>query len=1107
MRRTLNVRLLLVLVVSVTLVGIVVHVWHGFQLRQNAHRLLERADRAMNEKQYDDAQTYYAQYLSFVPNDVDTVQKYAEAMDLSAEGGERVKLILLMEQVLRSKPNEQALRFRLVHNLIALDRVTEATDNLRKLQTTWPDKAEILHMLGWSHEANKEYDQAVQALDGATKINPKLLKSYRLLAEVLQDRLNQPAEALKTMNAMVDANVDSHDAYLTRARFHRQRGNDNAAENDLRAAYARKPELPAVVLEIADAARAKGDFTEAERLLLEGIKLHPKVPGYYKLLADVKIRTKRDVEAIAILEAGLKESPRSNELSVLLIDLMIDQGQYAEARTRIDALLKAGLTPTLPNYLSARLHIADKQWNEAISLLETVRRDLSPASEWNSRVHVLLGLSYRQIGDHEQELQAFRRAVQSDPTWVTANVGLAEALLGNGRIEEASQVLEPLESAKHLPLGYWVLLSRCRLYVQMRSPESDRRWDSIEAALKRAAQDDPQGIAPQLMRAELLTARKDYAKAQGVLNEARAAQPDKVAVWCALAELAVLQKNFDEAEKILDQASQQPGLRDAIELRLAQGRLRGLRARADDLAKLARLSDLGNTAYSIDQRTRLLREIADTWYRLGAWDRAEALLRELARTLPKDLRSRAALVDLALQKHQPADARKWRDEMRVIEGETGWLWRFADAALLVHEAQGRRSQLASARKQLQELDRLQKHSPRIALLLGTIDELEGNHQQAIEQYTRALDRGETQPRVLARVLELLMQRREYSKAETELAKYEQRLPLTRDLARLGAEVALGMRDKQYAKLALKRAEQAVTLPTGDYRETLWLARICQAAGETVRAEMLIRDSLDKAGHAPDTWVAWMDHLAQSNQREAALKDLERMKKEMPTARQALTLARCYDALHMQEHADRTYAEALRDRPADFSVLAYAADFYRRADRVDQAQKCYERLLDPASGRPAPAESALAARRHLAVLLAQGGQLAKALALLDDNKQTQGDTIADGRIRFFVQGQTESARESAIGKFQDSLGLQLPTPDERILLAQMLEAAGNPGQARTQLAAAVNEQPSPQFLVRFARLLIHMGEMTEAERTVTRLETLEPNSARVRDLRKAMTRAN
>ena len=43
---------------------------------------------------------------------------------------------------------------------------------------------------------------------------------------------------------------------------------------------------------------------------------------------------------------------------------------------------------------------------EAIRLLENVRQELGPRSEWHSRVHVLLGLCYRQIDDHEQALLA-----------------------------------------------------------------------------------------------------------------------------------------------------------------------------------------------------------------------------------------------------------------------------------------------------------------------------------------------------------------------------------------------------------------------------------------------------------------------------------------------------------------------------------------------------------------------------------------------------------------------------------------------------------------------------------------------------------------------------
>jgi hypothetical protein len=353
-----------------------------------------------------------------------------------------------------------------------------------------------------------------------------------------------------------------------------------------------------------------------------------------------------------------------------------------------------------------------------------------------------------------------------------------------------------------------------------------------------------------------------------------------------------------------------------------------------------------------------------------------------------------------------------------------------------------------------------------------------------------------------------MQRREYSKAETELAKYEQKLPLTPDLARLGAEVAVGMRDRQFAKLAVKRAEIAVTLPTRDYRDALWLARIYQAAGENAKAEALLRESLDQAGHTPDTWIAWMEYLQQPNRRDQGVQELERLKKDLPTSRQPLTIARCYEALQMPDQAAKAYQDALRIAPDDFILLAYAADFYRRADQDAEAQKLYQRLLDPTVA--APADYTVSARRHLAILLASPDSATgrqQALALLDENKASRGDTLAEQRIRLFIQSMTPSARRDTLQKFQDSLRQQPPTPGERLLLARMLETANKLGEARSQLSDLADEYPTvSQYLVRYARMLIRMNELDEADRQVARLERLQQGSSRAREVRAALTRA-
>jgi tetratricopeptide (TPR) repeat protein len=1105
MRRKINVKLLAIVLGSALIAAVGIHFLHAYQLGENAYRLLEHGDRALAAREFDKALGYYGQYLTFVPNDANTTQKYVQALDVRAESvSERVKLILMMEQVLRAKPAEHELRFRLVHNLITLDRVSEAMEHLRKLQPVWKDKAEVLHMLGWCQDAKKEYLKAVRSFEEAIKLEPTKIESWALLGEVLQDRLNQPEVAHKVMDEMVQANKGSHQAYLVRARYLRRRGDETAADADLQAAHALAPDRAEVILAVADAARVKGNWLEATRLLEDGLKQFPDQADLYKELVWVKIHAENRAEALAVAKTGLRQVPTSNELAILLIDLMIDQQRYAEADTKIEELVQAGLKPTLPNYLKARLRIAHEEWTEAIKLLEDVRQELGVNSEWNSRVNVLLGACFGQIGDAEQELQAYRRAVNDEPTWMTANVGMGAALLNIGRVEEASQTLEPLRTSRDLPRGFWILLSRTRLAQQLRRPEAERRWTDMEAALAEAEKAEPKSVAVPIARGELLAARRDFVGAKLLLEKTQEEYPDDLAVWCARADLSAWQGRHDEAEQTLEQAQSVIG--DRLELRLAKCRLYVMRGNQDDRTKLARLGDKMPVAFSMEQSARLQRTLADAYYRLGDWGRTEKLMRDVARAVPRDLRSRSMLFDLALEKHQPALARGWLDEMRKIEGDAGLLWRYGAIAVQVQEAQGQRGQLEEARKKLQDLEQKHKMGPRLPLLAATIYELEGNQPQAIREYTRALDLGDVPPRRMARLLQLLIARREFAKAETELGRYEQKQPLTKDLTRLGADIAVGMRDKHYAKVAVARAESAVTKTPTDYRDGLWLARIYEGAGEYGLAEQRLSECLKEAGHTPTVWVAWMQHLTLTNQRSRAPQELERLQQELPLNRRPLTLARCLDALYQPIPAAQAYEEALHAQPNDFIVLAFAADYFRRADKTDEAQKLYQRLLAPA--RSAPGEFAVSARRQLAVLLAPQGQAGRqqALALLDANRKALGDTLADERVRLFVQSFVPATRQDALNRFQESLRVELPTPDERVLLARMLEAIDQVGPARNQLAEAVDETPAAHFLARFTHLLVRNFEFEEARRQFNRLESLEPDGERVRELRALLARA-
>ncbi len=1107
MKRTLNVKLIGIVFGSIALCAVVVHFLHGFQVERNAYRLLERADEAFESKNYHKAENYYEQYLRVIPDQPDAVQKLVEVLDRIDYPGDRLRRVLLMEQVLRAKPNEHAFRMRLVHNLINVGRLGDASDQLTRLRDVWDDKAEILHMLGWCNEAKKDYLAAVRLFREAIKQDPKQIRSYALLAEVLHDRQNEPDEAAKVMDDLIRENPHDYSAHLARARFFRQRGDQKQSDRSITAALKIAPKEPSVILAAADAARAKGEWEVALGLLNDGLKRYPDQARFYEQLANVNLMKGDSVAAMDSLYAGLKQLPKANELAVLLIDLMIDKNQIKEAQEKIDALRVKFARSALPNYLQARIHVAQKQWPEAIRLLEEVGRDLGPQSEWSSRVHALLGLSHRQMGDREQELLSFRRAVAEDPTWGTANIGLAVALLDNGRSDEACQVLEPMRNLASPPAGYWIWVTRARLQNQLRMRAANRRWDIVEEALAQADATEPPSAELALVRAEYLLEKGDADGAKATLEKAQTSFPQEAAVSCARADLASRMGRFDEAESILDQALRSKQAANPIELRLAQCRLWLKRSSASDRSKLKRLADDELTTFSTGDRARLGFALAAAWYRLNDLEKAADRWREIAKILPKDLRSRSWLLDLELQRGQPAVARQWVEELRRIEGESGVYWRYGDCAILIHEAHGRRANLDEARRKLQEIDRLYKNWPRAAALAGSIAEMEGNYLQAIREYSRALDQGEAQPGVLARLLEILIHRREFGKAEIEVTKYEQKHPLTPELARLGADVALGSRDKLSAKTALRRAELAVATPIRDYREALWLASICLAAGESARAESMLTTALDLAGHAPDVWIAWLAYLAQTNQADRASQEIDRMEKFLNKHRVALTRARCYDAMRQFDQAGSAYRAAVAGAGDDPTVLAFAADFFRRADLDSEARRLYERLVDPALF--APAEITVTARRNLAVLLAKSGNTDdrdRALALMNDNRSLRGDTLPDLRVRLFIQGQQAERRRDAIHQFQETNRRQTPSADERLLLAELLVADRHLGQARNLLSDLFEEDPrNTRYVARFAQVLIGLEEFAEARRMLAILTQAEPTSARTHAVQSALAK--
>ncbi len=1099
MRKQLNVRLLCWTLASLVVVGTCVHFLHAFQVRRNAGTLLRQAERALAKEQFARAAGYFNHYLVYEPGDNDAFVAYALALDrVHAAPAGRFRAFLEMEQALRRAPGRHDLRRRTVQTAIELTRYAEAARHLEALVAAFPDQADLEEQRGWCLDAHGDYQGAAAALARAVRKGPHRLESYVGLAAVLRHRLDQPDDAARVMDDMVAANAGSHRAYLLRARYHKERGALPDAARDVNRAAALAPDDADVLLTSAEVARAAGKPDDARRDLGRALERHSRDERLYRALADLELQAGRRAEAVACLRRGVAALPAGGGLVSLLADLLIDERQLSEAKGLIERLRREGGAPAVADSLEARTLMQTDRWAEARNLLERARTWPRAEAAWAGQVEMCLGQCYERLGEAELRLGAYHRAAALSPGLAQARLGLGATLLAAGAAAEAVTELRAA-AARGAPPEVWPLLGRALLLRNLRTPARQRDWKEVETALARAEKASPGSPQVVLLRADLAAASGESDRAAALLEEASAARPGEPAYWIALADLAARQGRTDRARDILAAARKACGA--VLEVRLAEVKYAASPDTAASRRALERLEKEPRDGLGTAEQVRLLRALAEAFHRAGARDDAERLWRQLAGQDLRDLNSRRMLFELAMQGGRDDTARAMLADLRRVEGDEGVLWRVAEAGWLIQRARrGERSGLADARKRLEEVKARHRDLARVPLLEAALDELEGRPGRAAEHYLRALEMGERHPVVVARAARLLYERHLFLEADLAIRAAEEQGPLTRDLARLAADIALANLD---ARRTLALARQAVDADSRDYRDHLWLAHALETAGAKAEAGKVLRHAAAIAPRIPDVWVALVRHLVRTGQAAQAEAAVEEARRSVPPERAALALARCEEAVGRPDRAEEMYRRFLATRPADFTVLRDLADYYLRADRSGKAEPHLRKLVDP--GTRAPAEFVLRARRDLAVGLAAADPAA-AQALLDRNTRERGQSAEDDRGRAFVLAAQPAHRKEALGLLK-KLEKQVLPPGEQLLLARAYEAAGEAGRAGEVLAnLAAAHGDSPQYLAHHLRVLIRRGDLAEARARLTGLERLEPRSPRTLELREALRQA-
>ncbi len=1125
-----------------------VYFLHLFQTKRVAQALLWQARRAEKEERLDQASKFLSRYLELVPQDTQERANLGRILandKLAVSPPARAQAFWVLEQVVANAPDQHDLRHLLVRVAMDLGRYDVALEHLKVLQKALPKDGDLKHLLGKAYEYQREYAQAKDWYEKAIADSPQQIDSYERLANLLsrrpdQARANHPARNPdQIMDQLVVKNDNSFRAHLTRWRYLMRSAplarwrsaiesgplanarNNEKSDRDLRSALekarqdidraiALAPDKADVLLAAAEFEQAVNNSGKARKHLQRGLALHPHHPRMYQALATLELRAGKPGEAVACLRRGVKAltGQGQDDTRWTLANLLIDSAELADARKEIAQLGKANSSPAGVDYLQARLLIHDGKWAAAAKVLERTRAlveaipELTPDLEmFLGQVDRFLGQCYEQLDDPGRQCAAYGRLVTHDPS-ASARLKLAAAHWALGRLDEAIDQYRQVLELPTVPAATATEFARLLFARNLQRDKPD--WEEVTQAIDKAEKAQPGSADVVLLRAEVYLAQNQALQARKLLEEARDRRPKQIDFWIALASLAESRGQQEEAERLLEQAERQGS--DSVDLRLARARHWANRRREQAEASLAQL-EKGLDKFSAEDQSRLLQGLAEAYYQIGLPKEALRLW-GLVVEQPRqrnDLRVQFVRFDLALQADDDAVLQHALNEIHRIEGGQGTFWRYGEALRLIHSAkQGETANLDKAHALLDAVGAQRSEWPAVFTAKAQIEELKGNPEQALAHYREALNLGERNPRVVRQLVQLLHQRQRYGEADQVIRRLQKQAPLSADLQRLAVDLALRNHDPA---AAIKMAHEVVATDSKDYRDYLWLGQVLAASGQRPEeAERNLRRAVDLGGQVPETWVALVEYLASTNQKDKAEVEVHKARARLASDQADLALAQCYEALGRTDQTLEHYRAALSAKPDDVSVLRTGASFYLRTGRLGDAEPILRKITDERIR--APQSDADWARRNLALILSAGNdyeRLLEALALVglrldgagrvlvDENKYAGAEFLEEerARARVLATPSHQDFRGLAIALLEDLAKRQALTADDQFQLAQLYQMAGDWPKARELFRNLVAAQGNnPIYLAHYAQSALRQRDTEETRLCIERLKRLE-----------------
>jgi tetratricopeptide (TPR) repeat protein len=1059
-KRYFNWKLAIVLLIGLVVLGTTAFGLRWWQRRGRAEEGLGLGNKAYSECRWEDAARDLGRYLGVKGDDVPILLKYADAQ-LKIRPLKRNNIqqaVGAYRAVLRVDKNNSEATKQISGLYLAMGMPGEAELIARRYLETNQDP-EVRRILAVALAGQRKFDEAAAELKSIVAEHPEQILAYEALGQLTEQRPeSSPEPPEHWFNEAVKNNPSSALAYISRAGFHTRSQNRAKALADIEQAEKLDISDPAVRLRLAGGFINVNVLDKAEEHLTVVQKATPAEQALWQMWAQLALQSRSPEKMLTVAETGLKElSSQPWDFMLTAAELFIRCGQLDRATDCILQLRQKDIAPGVVAFLEGLVADQKGQSSEAVKCWQRAIQ----LDNKSPRVRLALAAVLSRLGDAQSALRQLRTVVSENPTFPDGHLALARLLAQTGNWAETVEYAQKAMQLLPGNLEAILLQLQARMQILATSPpeENAQSWQDIKKQLSTLEEATKGALEVKLVQLQLAIQQRNFADAETLVTQLKKDHPSQPRVAMAEVNLLIAQEKMDEAISKLNEIVKQ--FPDSIEpvrvlaILLNQQKNRE-KCEATIKDALARIQQ--PTIHR--ELNLLLTELYTQW---GQADKVYPLLNELSQKLPNDIPVKRRLLGCQQVITNPEKAQQLVDDIKSLEGEDGWQWRYEQARVWFGTAnfKDRQPQITSLLKENLLANPGDQAS---RLLLAATYERGGDLQMALSTYRQALDRSPQDLRVIIPTVAALYKAKEYNQAEEILNRASQEKLQHPQLQQLQLESYLR---RGLLSSASNILEDILIADPNNQAVCLSLALLQMRQNKFNEASQLLdKLRIQDPGSLP-VKVAQIQLDLQQQKPQEALNLCNEIVNDFHSASAYVLRARIFASLKQTDKAIEDFQRAITTEPNNVEAWVARSDFYYTTGERDKAKADIQQALSLA-----PANAQIQ-KRAATLLLISGNpdKIRQASDLLDKGLESNPDDseLQLLKARLLLTEGTAPAIENATQILQKITQTQPQISEAWVLLGEIFLRQGEPGKAiDIALRGLVNKADDRALLVLKAR---------------------------------------